>query len=93
MKPLILLLFVTALFSVDELTEAKAKIPDPVFIVFDLTVINKDKGTTETVRIQDRFFIAAWEKAYRPLTLLELKGYPTNGYIKALPVTITIQTL
>ncbi len=96
MKILLLLILSLSLFGLDadkELIEEKAKITDPVCIIFDLTVVNKDKGTTETVRIQNPYILKEWEKTYRPLTLLEFKTYGQLGYIRALPVIIIIQTL
>lgn len=93
MKPILLLLLLTLGLAADDVSVAKAKIRDPVVILFELTVINKDKNTKETVNIQQSFTLKEWEKTYRPLTLLELKSYEQHGYIRALPVIVTIQTL
>lgn len=90
---LLLLLTLNLAACVDELSVEKSKVYEPVLIVFELTVINKDKNTKQTTTIQQRYTIKEWESAYRPLTLLELKGYGPKGYIQALPVTIVIQTL
>lgn len=83
-----------SLFGVDQdLIDARNKIREPVVIIFQLTVVNKDKNTTIITRIQETFTLKDWEKTYRPLTLLELKTYEQLGYIRALPITIFIQTI
>jgi hypothetical protein len=93
MRTLLLLFLITSLYCVDELAEARKTIQEPVTIIFQLTVVNKDKKTTETTIIQLPFKLDVWEKDYRPLTLQELRTFRQFGYIKALPVTITIQTI
>ncbi len=82
-----------SLFGVDQdLINIKNKIREPVVILFQLTVVNKDKNTIEITIVNQPFTLKDWEKSYGPLTLRELKTYEELGYIKALPVTVTIQT-
>jgi hypothetical protein len=79
--------------TADELSDAKAKLPSPVLIMCDVTIVNLDKKTKQSIRIMQTFTLKEWESNYRPLTLLEVKTYDNKGYITAQPITLTIQTL
>ena len=93
MRILLLLLLAVTLFAEDDLAIARSKITEPVVIIFQLTIVNKDKNTKEIATLQQTVTLKDWEKAYRPLTLLELKTYGNLGYIKALPVILIIRTI
>lgn len=75
------------------LKAARDMIPVLVMIEFELTVINKDKGTTETVNLTSVMSVPEWEKMYRPLTPAEIKSYQSRGRITAGKVTIVIMTI
>jgi P2-related tail formation protein len=86
----LLLLLVLSAFSEDVITDF---VHEPVWISFELTVENRDKGTKETTNILLQFTLKEWQNWYRKLTQQEVNTFKQFGIIKANPVTIVIQTI
>lgn len=90
LKITLLLLLVVSAFSEDLVTDFVA---EPVWICFELTVENKDKGTKDTTEILLQFTLKEWQTYYRKLTQQEVNTFKQFGLIKANPITIVIQTI
>jgi hypothetical protein len=87
-----LILFCVLLFADDANLTVK-DLPSVVFIEFELTVVNKDNGTTKTKPINQEFDPNEWQKKYRPFTQDELKTLKKFKGIRLGQVKIIVQTI